>query len=256
MKTFFRVWLLVALMGENVFGLGSDYRNGESVGGTDGWPAGLKELVNTTNRVHGFFVNAQDYFFFSGNATNLFMFLHDYAKIEGIEKHQLILHDGVGEAKSPWEKTGRPCDWQIFTCPRSWLALGKMAEGTNSLAVMQQAAKNTNFVLEVHFWTGGKIDLNQLTLPRNVELAGEPLRNFEAITNGMTRAEVERRLKMDGGLQGASPVRFIDPKCRGVKIGVEFDFKKDAADQGCAITNAADTVVRVSKPYLEPPFMD
>ena len=86
--------------------------------------------------------------------------------------------------------------------------------------------------------------------------AGDCLKNFESITNGMTRAEVKRRLEMDGGLTGASPVRFIDPKCPGFKITVEFDFKKDAADQGRAITSGADKVIRVSKPYLERPFMD
>ena len=40
-------------------------------------------------------------FFFSGSATNFSDFLRSYSKIEGVENHQLILHDGIGEAKSP-----------------------------------------------------------------------------------------------------------------------------------------------------------
>jgi hypothetical protein len=72
----------------------------------------------------------------------------------------------------------------------------------------------------------------------------------------MTRAEVEKRLTMDGGLQGISPVRFIDPSCPAFKINVEFDFKKDAADQNRAVSGKDDKVVRTSKPYLERPFMD
>jgi hypothetical protein len=130
------------------------------------------------------------------------------------------------------------------------------SQGTNSIEAMRASAKDTNFVLEVHFWTGGKIDVNQLTIPKNVEVAGDCLKNFESITNGMTRAEVKKRLEMDGGLTGVSPVRFIDPKCPGFKISVEFDFKKDAANQGRAITSGTDKVIRVSKPYLESPFMD
>ena len=152
------------------FGLGADYQNGEPVGGTSAWPNGVKELVNTTNRVHGFFVNAEDIFFFSGNATNLNGFLGDYSKIQGVDKHQLILHEGAGEAKSPWDKSGRPCDWKLFTCPKAWLVGQTLAPGTNSIAAKRAAANDTNLVLEVHFWTGGKIGLDQLVIPKNVEV--------------------------------------------------------------------------------------
>lgn len=238
------------------FGLGSDYRNDQPVGGTGSWPKGVKELVNTTNRVHGFFVNAEDIFFFAGTATNFADFLRDYSKIQSIEQHRVVLHEGVGEAKSPWDKSGRPCDWKLYACPRSWLNLGKASPETNSLEAMRQSAKDTNFVLEVHFWTGGKIAWDQITVPKNVEFGGECLKNFESITNGMARAEVEKRLTMDGGLQSVSPVRYIDPGCPGFKISVEFDFKKDTTDQNRAIQAGDDKVIRVSKPYLERPFAD
>lgn len=231
----------ITLTTSNVLGLGSDYRNDEPVGGTSAWPEGLKQLVNTTNRVHGFFVNAEDIIFFSGNATNLTEFIGDYSKIQGVEKHQLILHDGAGEAKSPWRTNGQPCDWKLYACPKSWLV---------------QDAKAKSFVLEVHFWTGGKIALDQLTIPKNVEITGGCLKIFESITNGMTRAEVEKKLTMDGGLRGVSPVRFIDPGCPGFKISVEFNFKKDAADQNRAIFGKDNRVIRVSKPYVQRPFMD
>jgi hypothetical protein len=245
----------IVLAASNVFGLGSDYPTNES--SNPSWPKGMAELVNVTNRVHGFWVNSEDIFFFSGSATNLASFLETYSQIQGIEKHLLVLQDGVGEAKSPWEKTGRSCDWELYGCPRGWLNLGKISsQGTNSVEAIQQAAKDTNYFLEVHFWTGGKIALDQLVIPQNVEVTGGCLKNFESITNGMTRAEVEKRLTMDGGLQGISPVRFIDPSCPAFKINVEFDFKKDAADQGRAIFGKDDKVIRVSKPYLERPFMD
>lgn len=240
----------------NASGLGSDYPTNRPVNQTS-WPVGTSGLVNRADRIGGFFVNEEDIFFFGGSSTNFSEFLRDYSKIEGIERHRLILHDGVGEAKSPWEKTGRPCDWKLYACPRSWLAIGNAASaGTNAVEAMRQAVKDTNFVLEVHFWTGGKIALNEIPAPQNVEFTGDCLKIFESITNGMTRAEVKKRLEMDGGLTGVSPVRFIDPKCPGFKISVEFDFKKDAADQGRAITSDTDTVIRVSKPYLELPFMD
>src|SRR5207249_6119341 len=96
------------------FGLGADYRNDMPVRSTGHWPAGMTDLVNITNRVHGFFVNDSDVFFFSGSATNFSAFLQDYSKIQGtVDKHRLILHEGLGEAKSPWGKTGKPCDWKL-----------------------------------------------------------------------------------------------------------------------------------------------
>ena len=229
----------IALVGWNAFGLGSDWPNSQPARNAN-WPHGMADLVNVTNRVHGFFVNDGDIFFFSGSATNFSSFLEAYAKIDGIvDRHRLILHEGTGEAKSPWDKNGRACDWKLSGQGNGW-----------------KDGIITNYVLEVHFWTSGKIALDQVSIPKNIEVAGDCLKNFESITNGMTRAEVKRRLEMDGGLTGASPVRFIDPKCPGFKITVEFDFKKDAADQGRAITSGADKVIRVSKPYLERPFMD
>src|SRR5215467_1666635 len=57
------------------------------------------------------------------------------------------------------------------------------------------------------------------------------LKDFESIKPGMTRGEAERKLLMDGGLQSASPVRFVHPECRYFKIEVQFDFARDPADQ-------------------------
>ena len=232
---------LLLLLSLDAFGLGADYPNGQLVGGSSAWPEGLKELVNTTNRVHGFFVNAEDIIFFSGGATNFSDFLRDYSKIQGVEKHQLVLHDGVGEAKSPWSKTGKPCDWKLYAAPKSWLA---------------KDAREKAFVVEVHFWTGGKVALDQVSVPSNVEFAGGCLKVFESITNGMTRAEVEKNFTLDGGLQGASPVRLLHPACPMFKVNVEFDFKRNAADQNRAVIGKDDKVIRVSRPYLERPFLD
>jgi hypothetical protein len=230
---------VIALACGNIFGLGSDHPDGQPVTASN-WPDGMASLVNGTNRIHGFFVNDVDVFFFAGTATNFSSFLEDYSKIGGtVDRHRLILHEGAGDAKSPWGKNGLPCDWELYGQGNGW---------KNGIM--------TNYLLEVHFWTGGKIILNQVTIPKNVELAGECFKNFESITNGMTRAEVEKKLTMDGGLQTVSPVRFLDPACPGFKINVEFDFKRNAIDQNRAIETKADKVIRVSKPYLERPFMD
>jgi hypothetical protein len=173
-KTVMAVLLMATAVvgtGANAFALGSDYPAGRPVGSSSAWPKGMSELGNLTNRVHGFFVNAEDFFFYAGTADDLAAFLGAYSKIEGIEQHRLILHDGVGNAKSPWETARRPCDWELSGCPESWLAgHAAMAQGTNAVAARELAANATNYIMEVHFWTGGKIALDQVAIPKNIQV--------------------------------------------------------------------------------------
>ena len=82
------------------------------------------------------------------------------------------------------------------------------------------------------------------------------LRGFEVIKADMTRGEIEGKLPMDGGLQGASPVRFTHPACAYLKLDVAFEFKRNAADQNRAIPGKEDKATKVSRPYPERPFAD
>ena len=82
------------------------------------------------------------------------------------------------------------------------------------------------------------------------------LRDFESIKPGMTRGEIEKKFPMDGGLQGVSPGRFTHPECGYFKLDVEFDFKRNEKDQGRAILSPEDKATKVSRPYIERPYMD
>jgi hypothetical protein len=158
----------------DAFALGSDYPPGRPVYGSTNWPAGMCTLVNATNRVWGFFVNQEDILFYTGGASDLTIFLRDYSRLLGIEGHRLVLHAGAGEAKSPWEKTGRPCDWKLYLCPKGWHNLHVLSQkGTNSVEVLRQAAKEPGYIVEVHFWTGGRINLDQLEIPKVVVIQKE-----------------------------------------------------------------------------------
>ena len=131
-------------------------------------------MINTTNRVHGFSVNSETIFFFSGGAAELTAFLKDYSQLEIVEGRRLILHDGIGEAKSPWAKTGRACDWKLWVCPKGWHNLGVLLrQGTNTVEALQKAGKEPGYVGEVHFWTGGRIALDQVDVPKNIVLQNE-----------------------------------------------------------------------------------
>jgi hypothetical protein len=155
----------------SAFALGSDYPNDRSITGSTNWPKGLGQLINATNRVHGFFVNQEDIFFYSGSPTELTAFLQSYSRLEGIS-HRLILHAGVGEAKSPWQKTGRPCDWKLYLCPKGWHNLGTLSS-TNSVEGLRKAANEPGYISEIHFWTGGRIPLDKVEVPKNVEIKNE-----------------------------------------------------------------------------------
>jgi hypothetical protein len=180
MKTETRRWIWVVigcavlLASKQAFALGSDYPNDKPVTGSTNWPNGLERLVNATNRVHGYFVNAEDIFFFSGNAPALTAFLRDYSRLPGVDSHRLILHDGTGAAKSPWEKTGRVCDWKLYACPKGWHNVAALSKsGTNSVEALRTAAKEPGYVVEVHFWTGRHIALDQIDIPKNVVVQKE-----------------------------------------------------------------------------------
>lgn len=72
----------------------------------------------------------------------------------------------------------------------------------------------------------------------------------------MTRAEVEKRLRMDGGMQSPSLVRFAHPDCPCFKLDVGFSLRREPGEQGPAVFGPDDRVTTVSKPYLELPVSD
>jgi hypothetical protein len=151
------------------FALGADHPSDKPLTAQTNWPSGLERLVNTTNRVHGFFVNSEDYYFFAGSEARFAAFLKDYAQLGGTDPKRLVVHDGVGEAKSPWAKEGRPCDWKLYTCPKGWHNLGRLAMDKSSTPEQRRnAAQEPGYVLELHVWKGGTIALDRVEIPKNI----------------------------------------------------------------------------------------
>jgi hypothetical protein len=74
-----------------------------------------------------------------------------------------------------------------------------------------------------------------------------------SIRAGDTRASIEANFRPDGGFQARMSTRYIFKKCDCIKIDVDF-----SGDRSLSPTDLApsDTVVHVSKPYLEYPFAD
>jgi hypothetical protein len=58
--------------------------------------------------------------------------------------------------------------------PKGWLNLAELSkQGTNSVETLQKAAKEPGDVVEMHFWTGGRIALDQVDIPKNVVVQKE-----------------------------------------------------------------------------------
>lgn len=88
-------------------------------------------------------------------------------------------------------------------------------------------------------------------------LIRQALDDTSHIKAGMTRAEVEKNFQPDGGLQSfsesSSTTRYVYLKCKFIKIEVKF---KAAVVNEAGFSSPNDTVIIVSKPYLEYPFAD
>lgn len=65
------------------------------------------------------------------------------------------------------------------------------------------------------------------------------------LTAGMSRADVEKYFKEDGGGQSNMQGRFVYRECGLIKIDVEFEVRNERG------FSRDDKVVKVSRPYLE-----
>ena len=139
-----------------VFAMGADHTG--PVGGNDKWPKGLTALANREDRVHGYFVNWEDVFFYSGDTKTLNDFLAGYAKLDNTVL-QLVIHPGPEWARSPWDKADRniPVDWSLYTSPfaREDLEAGRPSD---------------KFITRVDLFPGRNVSLEELEVPANVEV--------------------------------------------------------------------------------------
>ncbi len=119
------------------------------------WPSGMLKLVNSPARVAGFSIVSQDFFFYTGTTAQFQQFLEQYAHLAGVAAHRLNLMSGKGSARSPWGSgPAVPCDWTLSAYP------GPAASGSDK----------TTYIVELGLWTGGKIKLEKVKLPKDLEI--------------------------------------------------------------------------------------
>ena len=164
------LWLSLFVTGSlclwvpNTAALGGDYPDCKVGAEPTRWPEGLRELATCSECVYGFFVNAEDVFFYAGDTNAFRDFLAQYAAIKQISSHKLVLHSGTCQAKSPWSQVDRtPCDWQLQIYPKGWRDVAARADG-------RLPEIGPEYVVEVHIWRKGKVSVNEVDVPRSIEV--------------------------------------------------------------------------------------
>ncbi|MBN1510638.1 MAG: hypothetical protein JXB13_01360 [Phycisphaerae bacterium] len=138
--------------------LGADHP--KPTGGANWWPAGLKELANRPDRVHGFFVNMEDVFFYAGDTAAFNDFLVAYARLDNTIL-QLVIHPGPKKARSPWDKEDRDIavDWMLYAAAftREQLESGQMSGG--------------KVTTKIDLYLGRGIGLDGLRIPHAIQVS-------------------------------------------------------------------------------------
>ena len=112
------------------------------------------QLVKGQVPVHGFMVNWEDVFFYSGDTADFNRFIEAYSKLENLE-HRIVIHAGTKKARSPWDKEDRniPVGWSYYV----WNT-GPVPKGGKPAPA------------KVDVWLGSRIKLEELRIPANVEV--------------------------------------------------------------------------------------
>ena len=188
------VSLIYGLVMATVFSLaysGADHEPGD-LPRQPNWPKGSYQWVNQPFRVHGYWVNFYDQFFYQQVNEELEKMVNGLARLPDVEL-RVILHAGKGQAKSPWSKAA--------VCPADWAVSfsGQFVPSDDGRETVR-LRKSQQVVVDI--WTGGQVELGKLKLP-----AGVDLRSGGEIDNFIRQHELKARSKSlpDKARKSAAP---------------------------------------------------
>jgi hypothetical protein len=75
------------------------------------------------------------------------------------------------------------------------------------------------------------------------------LRQIETIKVGMTRGDLLKVFKEEGGLSARLRRRYVYGECPNIKVDVEFEAAGTPGDK--LTEHADDRIIKISKPFLE-----
>jgi hypothetical protein len=119
----------------------------------------LVRTVAREERVHGFWVNETDVFFYDGDTRAFNQFLDAYGKLKSTAL-QVVLHPGARKARSPWDKAER-------NIPVTW-SLHASFDPLDHVPVPNAAGR---FYTRIDVWLGSRLKLEDLRIPANIDVA-------------------------------------------------------------------------------------
>ncbi|MEM8671379.1 MAG: hypothetical protein AAGG48_27915 [Planctomycetota bacterium] len=140
-------------------GLGADHKPGK-LPPHDSWPEGIYNAVNQPHRVHGYWVNWSDTFFYRGSNEKLQEMAQKLSETK-LTKTEVVLHAASGVAESPWsEKPVDSADWSVT-----------VTGGDARKGLVSQ--------IRIDIWVGGEVALDSLELPSNLKIkSGGEIESF------------------------------------------------------------------------------
>lgn len=129
------------------WGLGADHGPGPVGPNDGGWPEEFRGIFNRKDRVHGYFVNSGDVFFYAGDTKAFNGFLQQCSRLKDTD-FELTLHSGQAKVRSPWDKQDRDikADWRLY-------------------ADRRRTTPGKKYIVQVDVWIGGKVSLDELKVP-------------------------------------------------------------------------------------------
>jgi hypothetical protein len=169
--TWITALLILASCTALALALGGDIPANQPVSWSPDWPAGLRELLDGGGRVDGYFINANSFLFFHGDAKAFNKFVQEYAKLKDTPL-SLLLHPGRGMSQKPWaDHKPVPFEWEVAVLRRGWAAEAPKAK----------PGEKGQYIVMVELWLGGEVALDDLDVPLSIEvLSGMDVEKFIA----------------------------------------------------------------------------
>lgn len=216
----------------------------------------IKPVVNDPGRVYHWWVNGNENFYYRGDTDALNAFLKNFAQIRPSPLKLIIVDDAPASTKT---FHGEPIqyDWEMHL-------LGGIAAGIQSRdKKIHLDPSQLPIVVTVHHGAN-KIDRNRISLPKGVKVEEpaaapaatidltaamtEVLKEIQTVKPGMTRADLLKVFKEEGGLSNRVRRTYVHKKCLLIKVDVEFRLVGNEKDM--LAENGKDVITKISQPYL------
>jgi len=162
--------------------MGADHEDGE-LAPQPAWPTGFHAAVNKKNRIHGYWVNTTDVFFYRGNNGEINDMIESLTSIKAVNT-KIILHAGSGLAKSPWGTDKGVANWSVTSYCKA--GFGK-----------------ADSVL-IDIWISDGIQLDKLKISADATIAdGQEIKSF--IEHLKSNSDEQKTLPENGGQQTDEP---------------------------------------------------